>query len=67
MRLRVAPLLLLALWAVGCPELQPAAVPVVCGKAYEKCKLPSGPLGVCDRRPCPPGEAEPCLVCVPQH
>lgn len=55
------------LFLVGCPELKEASPSAVCTKAYDKCKLPAGPLGVCDRRPCKSGEAEPCLVCTSQH
>lgn len=59
--------LLLVPFTFGCPDVRQPPAPTVCEKAYEKCKLPDGPLGVCDRRPCKSGEPEPCLVCVSQH
>lgn len=67
MRVRASLVMLLLLFGAGCPELESGSVPARCARAYEKCKLPSGPLGVCDRRACKDGETEPCLVCVPQH
>jgi hypothetical protein len=51
----------------ACPGLETAGVPKKCAKQYEKCKLPTGPLGVCDRVPCPEGQTDPCLKCIPQH
>jgi len=55
--------------ATGCPA--PSADgggPVeTCTKQFEQCRLPNGPLGVCDRRECRNDESEPCLVCMPQH
>lgn len=61
-------LLLLSLLC-GCPELQTSQISEKCTKQYEKCKLPSGPLGVCDSVPCPEGAPaeKQCLRCMPQH
>lgn len=53
--------------AAGCPEGSPKAPPGLCEKAYEKCSLSSGALGVCDVAVCPDGKAPPCLVCRSQH
>jgi hypothetical protein len=39
----------------------------LCSEAGAQCQLPEGPLGVCERAPCPPGDAQPCFDCVPQH
>lgn len=53
---------------MGCPELKNAKpIPSTCVKKYEKCKLPSGPLGVCDMVKCAAGEKPPCLKCISQH
>ena len=38
-----------------------------CREAGALCKLESGPLGVCESRPCHPGEMSPCFMCTPQH
>ena len=63
-----AMLILLLLALAGCPKLE-TAPPVAekCVKQYEKCKLPEGPLGVCDTIECPPGQSGPCFKCMPQH
>ena len=38
-----------------------------CEEAGRQCVLPAGPLGVCERTRCRPGEEEPCFQCTPQH
>jgi hypothetical protein len=38
-----------------------------CTEAGVQCQLPAGPLGVCERAPCGPGETAPCFQCTPQH
>jgi hypothetical protein len=38
-----------------------------CTKSGEQCKLPNGPLGVCNMEPCKDGAAGPCFRCQPQH
>jgi hypothetical protein len=38
-----------------------------CRKLYAQCKLPGGPLGVCNEAPCESGEVPPCLKCISQH
>jgi len=63
---RLVQLASLALLA-ACPgggEQPPAAA---CVKAYEKCTLASGVLGVCDTVDCAAGQTPPCLVCRSQH
>jgi len=60
-------LLALAAALAGCPDLSEAPVPTTCDKLAAKCKLPSGPLGVCITAECPPNESPPCFVCQPQH
>lgn len=61
----IAALLLLGL--AGCPDLEEAPIPTTCSKLADKCKLPSGPLGVCIATECGPDESAPCFVCQPQH
>lgn len=53
---------------LGCPGID-GPIPERCVRFAAKCKLPTGPLGVCDRGPCPEGREAPggCLQCVPQH
>jgi hypothetical protein len=41
--------------------------PTHCTKAYEKCVLSSGVLGVCNPVECTGDMPEPCLVCRSQH
>jgi hypothetical protein len=55
--------------AVGCPSgsTRPTTKGEPCQRLYEQCRLPSGPLGVCNETPCTSGETAPCLVCVSQH
>jgi hypothetical protein len=38
-----------------------------CTAVADPCELPSGPLGVCERAACAPGETPPCFQCTPQH
>ena len=38
-----------------------------CRDSGALCQLESGPLGVCESRPCRPGETLPCFTCTPQH
>ncbi len=56
----------------ACPEGQrkaaePSRGPAACSKAYEKCDLGQGRLGVCDVVECAPDAQEPCLACRSQH
>jgi hypothetical protein len=39
----------------------------VCEVSGSQCQLPEGPLGACERAPCPTGETPPCFQCTPQH
>jgi len=38
-----------------------------CTESGAQCPLPEGPLGVCERSQCAPGETLPCFQCTPQH
>ena len=38
-----------------------------CTESGAQCLLPEGPLGVCERSPCPVGAASPCFKCTSQH
>lgn len=49
------------------PPTRSSAPAEVCTKVGEQCKLPDGPLGVCNSVPCKDGEAGPCFRCVSQH
>ena len=60
--------LLLAVTLAACPDLASTSHPTTtCSKAYEKCVLASGVLGVCDPVDCPDNQPPPCLVCRSQH
>ncbi len=59
--------LILVFACTGCPDLSSKPVSSECTKQYEQCKLPEGPLGVCDTAPCPEGKPGPCFRCMPQH
>jgi hypothetical protein len=69
--LRAAAWLLVALvmtvLGAGCPGPGDRAPAKSCGKAYEKCVLANGVLGVCDTIVCAPDATPPCLVCRSQH
>lgn len=59
----------LAVVVAGCPtptETSPAPSQT-CVTRYAQCRMPDGPLGVCNDVPCEEGQAEPCLKCVSQH
>ena len=56
---------LLLLLLAGCPVQTGGGTPTTCKKQFAKCKLPTGPLGVCDLVPCEDGGH--CLKCQPQH
>ena len=63
-------LFLLSLLIAACPPVadQSQSPPAArCVKHGEKCRVPSGPLGVCDTIRCPPGDPGPCFKCMPQH
>lgn len=62
-------LALLLLCGLGCPDTQQQTAPTsaTCTELGARCKLPDGPLGVCNPVTCKPGQAEPCLSCLPQH
>lgn len=51
----------------ACPNVTEAPVSKTCSKLYAKCKLPDGPLGICNETPCKSGEKGPCLKCISQH
>ena len=43
------------------------APPAICTESGVQCQLAKGPLGVCERAPCPEGQASPCFKCTSQH
>ena len=51
----------------ACPETQTGHAPTSCSKAYDKCELPNGVLGVCDVVECTEAATPPCLTCRSQH
>lgn len=59
--------LVTTLLLAACPDAGVSKPAATCAKAYEKCMLASGVLGVCDPVDCPEGQATPCLVCRSQH
>lgn len=61
--------LIACLLLAACPGSS-ASKPVTmtaCVKAYDKCVLANGVLGICNPVDCPEGQAAPCLVCRSQH
>ena len=62
-------LLVCSLLAVGCPTggSKSPAPGAACVERYAKCRMPDGPLGVCNDAPCAEGESPPCFRCVSQH
>ena len=58
-----------SLLLAGCPtSATDAPVPgAACVERYAKCRLPDGPLGVCNDAPCPEGGTPPCFRCISQH
>lgn len=59
---------ILCLGLLGCEGDYLAAEPVeTCVEVAVQCRLPAGPLGVCERRTCDSGEQRPCFVCTSQH
>jgi hypothetical protein len=59
--------LLLAAAISGCPDTRAPSAQQPCARAYEKCTLASGVLGVCDPIDCANGAQAPCFVCRSQH
>lgn len=39
----------------------------ICTESGAQCLLSEGPLGVCERSPCPVGAESPCFKCTSQH
>ena len=62
-------LVVFSVLVAGCPTGEShAPVPgAACVERYAKCRMPDGPLGVCNDAPCPEGETPPCFRCVSQH
>lgn len=51
------------LW-MACPSVEAPPPPVTqCTRLYERCRLPEGPLGVCEQK----GMNDDSLVCNSQH
>jgi hypothetical protein len=59
--------LLLAAALSGCPDTRAPSAEKACTHAYDKCKLESGVLGVCNPVECANGQRAPCFVCRSQH
>lgn len=55
------------LWLMACPEGAAEKPSATCAKAYDKCLLGTGVLGICDHVECAEGKAPPCLACRSQH
>jgi hypothetical protein len=51
----------------GCPDAHAPSAQQPCTRAYDKCTLASGVLGVCDTVDCPSAQQAPCFVCRSQH
>lgn len=51
----------------GCPDPHVPSAQQPCARAYDKCTLASGVLGVCDAVDCPSAQQAPCFVCRSQH
>lgn len=57
-----------ALVLMACdPSSLSTVPPAACTASGAQCQLPEGPLGVCERSQCPPGDTSPCFKCTPQH
>ena len=57
-----------ALALTGCdPDAISSAPSARCAEVGAQCALPGGPLGVCERAPCPAGASPPCFECISQH
>lgn len=52
---------------IACPEAASGKPADQCVKAYDKCTLPSGVLGICDMVDCADDAGASCLVCRSQH
>jgi hypothetical protein len=59
----------LLVWLLaGCDLGTISTVPAArCTETGTQCQLAGGPLGVCERTACAPGESPPCFQCTPQH
>ncbi len=58
----------LGMVTAGCgDEFLAPATETECREVASQCRLPGGPLGVCERRTCHASEAPPCFTCTPQH
>lgn len=55
------------LLACGCPDGEIGRASENCTKAYDKCTLPNGVLGICDSAEPTADEPTPRLVCRSQH
>ena len=57
-----------ALALAACDPISLSSGPAAtCIEPGAQCQLPDGPLGVCERSPCPAGAPPPCFQCTPQH
>jgi hypothetical protein len=61
-------LLVAALLLSGCPETASTPEPEQpCERIGQRCRLPDGPVGVCNDTGRTDCESPPCLRCMPQH
>lgn len=61
-------LLIAGILCLGCgPGSLSQSPSAVCTESGTQCRLPDGPLGVCERSACPVGSEGPCFACTPQH
>jgi hypothetical protein len=51
----------------ACPEGTTQKLSATCHKAYDKCLMTTGVLGICDNVECAEGKVPPCLACRSQH
>jgi len=59
---------LASLFFVACDSSLYSEPPsAVCTESGAQCQLSKGPLGVCERSACQPGESSPCFQCTSQH
>jgi len=59
--------LLSATSLAACPDARDQGPTAQCTRAYDKCLLSPGVLGVCNIVDCPQGQPAPCLECRSQH
>lgn len=64
---RVALLLSLA-WLAGCADRPSRATePTACERMGQPCRMPDGPMGICNESTAVECASPPCLACISQH